>query len=71
MRFLSGYMSTTLNNEDFALTPYIFIVSSNYKAKIRGFGICWGYAAVYIGLGVNIPKAYPTFLNWNKIIKNK
>ena len=60
-RFLSGFQDTRTNKEDFAITPYLFGVWVNEKSKVRGFGICWGYYSVYLALGFNIPKSYPSF----------
>ena len=31
------------------------------KIKVYGFGICWGFHSVYIGIGFNIPQDYPSF----------
>lgn len=62
LRFMSGYQDTRRNREDLALTPYIFGVKANYnKSKVIGIGICWIYYAIYIGIGINIPKKYPWF----------
>lgn len=61
-RFIGGFQDTRTNKEDFALTPYFFGVwLTGNVIKVRGLGICWGYYAVYLGLGWNIPKIYPTF----------
>ncbi len=62
MRLIGGYQNTKTNKEDFAITPYLFGVWLNGdKLKVYGFGICWGWFSVYIGLGFGIPKGYPTF----------
>ena len=68
MRILAGYQDTRTNKEDFAITPYLFGVWF-YGDVIRvfGIGICWGFFSIYIGIGFNIPKQYPTF----KILTNK
>jgi len=61
-RFIGGFQDTRTNNEDFALTPYLFGVwVTGEKIKVCGLGICWGYYSVYLGLGRNIPSSYPTF----------
>jgi len=62
MRFVSGYMDTRTNKEDFALTPYLFSVY-NYGVivKIFGIGLCWGYHSAYIGIGFGVPKNFPFF----------
>ena len=62
MRLVSGFQDTRSNGEDFALTPYVFGVwTSHENGKVRGFGLCWGYYSVYIGVGSNIPKGFPWF----------
>ena len=63
-RLISGYQDTRTNNEDFALTPYLFLVKSKGKIiNAYGLGFCWGFYSVFIGLGINIPKSFPLFLN--------
>lgn len=60
MRLVYGYQSTKKNEEDFAITPYLFSVFVYRKVlKIFGIGFCWGWASFYIGLGFGVPK------NWN------
>jgi len=62
MRIIGGYQDTRTNNEDFAITPFLFGVWSNgVIVKIFGIGICWGFYSVYIGIGFGIPKKYPSF----------
>jgi len=61
MNIVGGYQNTKNNNEDFAITPYLFSVYVNLRIKIFGIGICWGFYSVYIGIGFNIPKGYPLF----------
>jgi len=39
------YQDTRTNNEDFVLTPYLFLVA-NMAAKAYGLGLCWGYKYV-------------------------
>lgn len=66
MRIISGFQDTRTNNEDFALTPFLFGVFGHYKIiKAYGIGVCWGYYSFFIALGFNIPKKFPTF----KILK--
>ena len=60
-RLISGFQDTRTNKEDFALTPYLFGVWVNGKAKVRGIGICWGYYSIFVALGFNIPKNLPIF----------
>ena len=65
-RIIGGFMDTRTNKEDFALTPYLFGVLTIGKiAQVYGIGICWGWHSVYVALGKNIPKNYPSF----KVIK--
>ena len=62
MRLIGGYQNTKTNNEDFAITPYLFLVKMFGKEiKVIGLGICWGHASFYLGLGFGIPKDYPSF----------
>lgn len=64
VRIIGGYQDTRSNNEDIALTPYLFGVYVNGEIlKVRGIGLCWLYYSVYIGLGLNIPKGVPGFIN--------
>ena len=63
MSIVGGYQDTRNNNEDIAITPYLFgvWVNKNTSMKIYGFGLCWIYSSVYIGIGFNIPKEYRGF----------
>lgn len=62
MRIIGGFQNTKTNSEDFALTPYLFLVKMNGKIiKVFGIGICWGFYSIYFGLGFNIPKGFPFF----------
>ena len=62
MRVVGGFQDTRNNEEDFALTPYLFVVwASEDIIKVCGIGICWGYYSVYIGIGYGIPASYPSF----------
>lgn len=64
-RIIGGFQDTRTNNEDFALTPYLFGVWANVETiKVRGIGLCWGYYGVFIALGWNIPKHYPSFKDY-------
>ena len=61
-RFIGGFKDTRNNGEDFALTPYLTLISVNSNGvKAIGLGLCWGYYSIYIAFGVNIPKNYPSF----------
>ena len=56
------FKDTRINNEDFALTPFLFGVWINGGIiKVIGIGICWGYYCGYLGLGMNIPNGFPRF----------
>ena len=69
-KLIGGYQNTKLNKEDFAITPFLFVVCVNLVLiSIKGIGICWGHHAVYIGIGFGIPDNYPRFKNLK--IKNK
>ena len=61
----SGYQDTRVNNEDFAITPYIFSVVPNKgnKYKTYGFGLCWGWFAIFIAYSFKVPKGYK-FFQW-------
>ena len=62
MRIQGGFQDTRTNNEDFALTPFLFLVwISGQVISVYGFGLCWGYYSIYFGLGFNIPKNFPHF----------
>lgn len=67
MRIIGGYQDTRNNNEDLAITPYLLGVLYWGDIKVIGVGLCWIYSSVYIGIGLNVPKNYPTF----KILKRK
>ena len=62
MRILIGYQDTRTNREDLALTLYLFLVKYFGLVKVLGVGFCWIYFSIYIGVGVNIPKEYPTII---------
>lgn len=68
---IGGFLDTRTNGEDFAITPYLFGFCVNGEViKNFGFGICWGYYSVCIGLGWNIPISVPKF-QIKKHIKHK
>lgn len=67
MRFVGGYQDTRRNDEDMAITPYLFGVYLNTpRIKIYGLGLCWGWKAVYLGIGIGIPAGFPLFTNNTK-----
>lgn len=62
MRILGGYQNTKINGEDFALTPYLFLVFTKLETvSVYGIGICWGFHSAYIGFGFGVPKNYKSF----------
>jgi hypothetical protein len=63
-KMIGGYQNTKINKEDFALTPYLFIVFEKLEIiSAYGIGLCWGHHSTYIGFGFGIPKDFPTFRN--------
>lgn len=58
IRCFAGYQDTRINNEDFAITPYLFgvltkkmpcyIDNKKRTAIIIGIGFCWMHSATYI-----------------------
>lgn len=62
---VSGIGDTRKNQEDFAITPYLFSVIVKGKIVIYGIGICWGYYSAYVGFGKNVPKEF-RFINLTK-----
>ena len=62
MRILINMQDTRTNGEDFAITPFLFGVWHNGSPiKLYGIGLCWGFYAVGISIGINVPEKYPTF----------
>lgn len=56
IRLITKYQDTRSNNEDFALTPFLFSVLMRGKIiKIYGIGLCWGYWSRYFAIGINVP----------------
>ena len=67
MRIQTGFQNTKNNNEDFALTPYLFTVFVQKKIlKIYGIGICWGFYSFYISLAFGVDKNLPHFIIFKK-----
>ena len=63
MRIIYVYQNTKSNNEDIALTPYLFGVYVNEKIiKVLGIGICWIYWSFSVNIGFGIPKNYKKIL---------
>ena len=51
-------------DEDFALTPYLFIVYSKAEhGDCYGIGLAWGWWGGFVGLAVNVSKSLPRILN--------
>ena len=71
MRFIGGFQDIRTNKEDFALTPFLFLVNTKGKIlKVVGVGFCWGFYSIYFGLGFNIPKHYSWFSKVFYVPKN-
>jgi len=48
-KMITGYQDTRDNNEDFALTPYLFFIYANVDdLKIVGLGLCWGFISIFV-----------------------
>ena len=64
IKVIFGYRNTSLDDEDIAITPYLFLVKTKVsKSKIIGIGFCWIEYSFYVAIGINLPKNYPNFLN--------
>lgn len=63
VKIIGGYAKTNISEEDFALTPYLALVISNKEIKLFGISLNWGLWAIYITVGINIPKGFPRFHN--------
>lgn len=63
-----GYQDIRTNNEDFVLTPFLFLVNTKETkiVKVLGIGICWLNYSFYIAIGKNVPKELRGFNNHNK-----
>lgn len=68
IQITGGFQDTRNNGEDFALTPFLFLVYAstlmpiiNKKSWIFGIGICWGWYSVFIGIRRNFYKQIPKF----------
>ena len=61
MKIRFGYKDTRLNGEDFALTPYLFLVNvKEYPFYAIGVGICFGFWSFY-GVVGKVPKDMKLF----------
>ena len=65
-RLQGGYQNTKNNNEDFALTPYLFLVKYWGHIKVLGIGIGWGHYCFWFGIGYNVPTDVPYFIFHDK-----
>ena len=55
MRISIRTQDTRNNNEDFALTPFVFLINAKVEHLWSyGFGLCWGYWAIGLSL-INLP----------------
>lgn len=71
MKIVGGFQNTKLNNEDFALTPYLFGVLFTGKViGVIGIGMAWGFWAVYVGIARGLPRWYPGFRNMNNKLES-
>jgi len=60
---VGGTQDTRTNNEDFALTPFLFsVVATKQVFKIYGLGICWGWWAIHLGIMFYAPKELSRFI---------
>ena len=66
LRLQGGYQNTKNNREDFALTPYLFLVKYWADIKVLGIGICWAHYSFWIGIGYNVPSNVPYFIYHDK-----
>ena len=63
---MGGLMDTRTNKEDFALTPFLFLVDFKGDViRVVGLGVCWGHYSVYVGIGKNVPKEN----RWSNFLK--
>lgn len=62
-RFITQFQDTRGNNEDFAITPFLFsVIMRGEIIKIYGLGLCWGHWSRYFAIGINVPD------NWRREI---
>lgn len=67
---IGGTQDTRENNEDFALTPFLFsVVATKQEFKIYGIGISWGWWAIHFGVMFYAPKILGRFIWANSIVK--
>lgn len=75
-KLIVGLQDTRTHKEDFALTPYLFLVKTKGEYSIGGefsvygIGICLFYWAFFIGVGFNVPKKMK-FFRYYKYVKAK
>jgi len=62
LNIIGGFQDTRTNHEDFALTPFLYLVFVNKISKAFGLGLCWGHCAVFLGISINAPKGMPRFM---------
>ena len=62
VKLLFAVQNTKWNDEDFALTPFIFTpFSRTHDVTFIGIGLCWGHYAGAVCLAFNVPKKFPMF----------
>ena len=56
------YLDTRINEEDFAITPYLSVFyAKNKGVLVTGLGLTWGWWALGLGIGNNLPKGIKRF----------
>jgi len=60
MKLIIRYKTIKYIGEDFVLTPYVSLVFLK-KNRLYGLGLHWGFYAIAVFIGFNIPKNLPLF----------
>lgn len=59
--------SGSFKDEDFALTPYLFLVHSKATdSSCYGIGIAWGWWGVFTAVAIGVPVNTPRFIDMDK-----
>ena len=57
-KIIGGYQNTKLNKEDFAITPYLFLVCATLEiVSVYGIGLCWDIIPLISVLALEYLKA--------------
>jgi hypothetical protein len=57
----------SFKDDDFALTPYIFIVCTvGQHGNYYGLGIAWGWWGVFAGIAIGVGRFTPGFIDMDK-----